>query len=155
MTETILLWILGTVPALAVSGGLAAVGIAGSAFGLFQTPIVASIARYAGIFMLALFCFSLGVRTADDRQAQKNALQTERNKVAALQRDLDAQKQIAASVSQRRDELLQQKASLDERLSKYENEIQERQSNAPNNACILSDRDFRNIDGLRHKPRRR
>lgn len=155
MMESILYWLFASIPVLATAGGLAAVGIAGSAFQLFLNPITLLIARYGGIVMLALFCFGLGLRSADDRAAQKNALQTERNKVVALERDLAAQKLIAESAAQRRDELQAQKVEVETRLTKYENEIHERQSNAPHNACILTDRDFRNLDGLRNKPRRR
>lgn len=153
--EAILYWLFASIPVLAATGGLAAVGIAGSAFNLFLNPLVLLFARYGGIAMLAVFCFGLGLRAADERATQKNLLQTERNKVAALERDLAAQRVIAASASAKRDELLQQKAEVESRLTKYENEIHERQSNASNNACVLTDRDFRNLDGLRNKPRRR
>lgn len=155
MIETIIHSVVASLPVLGVAGTLAAVGIAGSALGLFLSPTGALVARYGGIVMLAVLCFGLGLRTASEREAHNRALQAERNKVAALERDLATQKDIATEASRQRNEMAGQKAEVDRKLAEFEETIQKRQANAgSNNSCILTDSDLRRLDGLRHRPRR-
>lgn len=149
----ILEWLVSSLPFIGITGALAAIGVAGSALGLFLSPLGAVLARYVGIAALGAMCFGLGVRSADDRAEQTRLLQVERNKIAQLERDLSNQKVIAADAAARRNALAQEKASLDEKVATYEAELQKRQTNA-NPACTLTDSDFRHLDSLRHKPRR-
>src|SRR5690606_7002804 len=112
--------LIASLPVLGISGGLAVLGIAGSALGLFLSPLVALLARYGGIVMLALCAFGFGVRSADDRAEQARLLQAERNKIAALERDLNHQKNVAADAAARRNVLATEKATLDNKVAEYE-----------------------------------
>lgn len=149
----ILEWLVSSLPFVAASGALAAIGLIGSALGLFLSPLGALLARYGGVVMLGVACFGFGVRSADTRAEQARLLQIERNKIAQLERDLTNQKLIAADAAARRNALAQEKATLDEKVATYEAELQKRQTNA-NPACTLTDSDFRHLDSLRNKPRR-
>ena len=149
----ILQWLVSSLPFIGVSGALAAVGLVGSALGLFLSPLGSLLARYGGIALLGAMCFGLGVRSADESAEQARLLQVERNKIAQLERDLSNQKLIAADAAARRNALAQEKATLDEKVATYEAELQKRPTDA-NPACVLTDRDFRTLDSLRNKPRR-
>lgn len=83
----LLLWILTSLPAMAVAAGVGVLGVAGAALGLFS-PLGNVLARYAGIAFLGLFCFIVGYRTSDDRAAM-DRIRVERD--IAL-RDLKAEK---------------------------------------------------------------
>lgn len=86
-----LLWLLTSLPVMALAGGAGLLGVAGAALGLFS-PLGNILARYAGIAMLALFCFIAGYRTSDDRQA----IAALRSRLAVVQNDLRAEKAARA-----------------------------------------------------------
>jgi hypothetical protein len=150
MIETIVLWLLTSLPVLVGTGALAAFGIGGWALGLFS-GLAAIAARLGGIGALCAMTFILGFRMADDRAAHKAQIETLRNENARLSRDLDQQQKSAAFAKGERDSILNQLADRNAKVADYEAKLAEKPQ-AP--ACNLTHSDIRALRGLRSGPGR-
>lgn len=150
MIESIVLWLLTSLPVLVATGALAAFGIGGWALGLFS-GLSAIAARIGGIGALCAMMFIFGFRAADDRAAHKAQLETLRNENARLSRDLGTQKMIATIASQEREGVLKQLEDRNAKVADYEAKLAEKPQ-AP--ACNLTAADIRALRSLRAGPGR-
>jgi hypothetical protein len=149
MIESILLWLMTSLPVLVLTGAVAAFGIGGWALGLF-TGLTAIAARFGGIAALCAMTFILGFRTADDRAAHQAQVATLKNENARLARDLGNQKIIAEKADEERKLVLQQIEDRNAKVADYEAKLAEKPQAQ---ACNLTAADLRALRSLRAKPR--
>jgi hypothetical protein len=151
MIESILLWLMTSLPVLVLTGAVAAFGIGGWALGLF-TGLTAIAARLGGIAALCAMTFILGFRVADDRAAHQAQVATLKADNARLTRDLGAQKTIAEIASQEREGVLQQLEDRNRKVADYEARLANEKPHVAQ-ACNLTAADIRALRGLRAKQR--
>lgn len=149
MMESILLWLMTSLPVLVLTGAVAAFGIGGWALGLF-TGLTAIAARLGGIAALCAMTFILGFRVADDRAAHQAQVATLKNENARLSRDLGNQKIIAEKADEERKLVLQQIEDRNAKVADYEAKLAEKPQAQ---ACNLTASDLRALRSLRAKPR--
>lgn len=149
MIESILLWLMTSLPVLVLTGAVAAFGIGGWALGLF-TGLTAIAARLGGIAALCAMTFILGFRTADDRAAHQARVETLKNENARLTRDLGVQKAIATIATAEKDDIRKSLEDRNAKVADYEAKLAEKPQAQ---ACNLTAADLRALRSLRTKPR--
>jgi hypothetical protein len=97
------------------------------------------VARLAAFVAVAMLCFLVGFRIADEREEAKSL----RLELEAKEVDLTAAEDAAKQADEARQQLAEQSKADQERIERYAEQIKKR----PNGACTLTDDDF---DGVRH-----
>jgi hypothetical protein len=127
------------------------------ALGLVRNPLL----KLLAVLLIADAIFVIGFRAADDRAAQKAALDRKDSQIASLQSERDRlnfqlarQAQIATTASNARAELAEHQAARDALIARYEKDLADAKAK-PASGCddVIDDADLRLFRSLQQRPK--